>query len=186
MISTQKQLDTLSELRSRLLQTPEVYSTMIEALPNDFALWRPTEDRWNMSEILKHVLIAELHVFRPRMQAILRDSRPLLGSVDPESLLSEYGSEFPDDLEALLEIWRVERAESMELMNAVSEGDLHRVALHSTVGLLTLGELMHKWICHDFEHLRQLCRYAVWYEAPATGPLRRFISDALPEPKTVV
>ncbi len=180
MITTRAALDSLNQIRSRLLQTPEVFAVMLDALPGDFADWRPSDDRWSLQEILKHLLLCELHVFRPRALALLNGSRPVLPAVDPDSLLRDHGSDFPDDPELLLEIWRVERAESLELLHNATETDMTRVAVHAQAGLITLSELMHKWICHDFEHLRQISRYAVWYEAPSTGPLRKLISDSAP------
>lgn len=180
MITTRAALDSLNEIRSRLLQTPEVFAVMLDALPADFAHWRPSADRWCFTEILKHLLLCELHVFRPRALALLNGSRPVLPAVDPDALLRDHGSDLPDDPEQLLDIWRVERAESLELLHSIAETDMTRVAVHAQAGLITLSELMHKWICHDFEHIRQVSRYAVWYEAPFTGPLRKLISDSAP------
>jgi hypothetical protein len=78
---------------------------------------------------------------------------------DPADLLDEF-----------LEL----RESSLELVSGLRPDDLTRSGEHVTVGRLAVVDLLHEWVHHDRNHLKQLLanvQARVW---PEMGNARRF------------
>ena len=52
--------------------------------------------------------------------------------------------------------------------------DLARGGRHPEVGRLTIGDLLHEWVHHDRNHLRQILVNVQAYVWPAMGNAQRF------------
>jgi hypothetical protein len=66
------------------------------------------------------------------------------------------------------------RQSSLELVSGLGLEDLNRAGEHVEVGRLAVRDVLHEWVYHDRNHLRQLLanvQARVW---PAMGNARRF------------
>jgi hypothetical protein len=66
------------------------------------------------------------------------------------------------------------RRDSAALVAGLRPADLERGGRHPKVGRLRVGELLHEWVHHDRNHLRQMLantQAAAWYHM---GNARRF------------
>ena len=77
--------------------------------------------------------------------------------------------------ELLSELSRL-RSGSLELLHTLRSADLERGGDHVTVGRLTVRDLLHEWVHHDRNHLRQALANVQAYVWPQMGNARRFSS----------
>ena len=78
------------------------------------------------------------------------------------------------DPQSLLDAFASLRAQGVELVQGLLPADLGRSGLHPEVGELTVGELVHEWVHHDRNHVKQILtnvQLVVW---PAMGNAQRF------------
>jgi hypothetical protein len=78
------------------------------------------------------------------------------------------------DGKALLDELLRRRAESVTLVAALGSNDLMRAGRHPTVGPLRVNDVLHEWVHHDRNHLRQILANVQSYAWPHMGNARRF------------
>ncbi len=66
------------------------------------------------------------------------------------------------------------RDDGIALVEGLGSDDLDRFAIHRTVGRVTVTNLLHEWVFHDRNHIRQLLANAQARAWPAMGNARRF------------
>jgi hypothetical protein len=66
------------------------------------------------------------------------------------------------------------RHASIELVRSLSEADLARSGMHPKVGELFVRDLLHEWIHHDRNHVKQLLAIAQERVWPHMGNAQRF------------
>lgn len=72
-------------------------------------------------------------------------------------------------------------ASSVALVAGLTAADLARAGRHPEVGRLRIGDLLHEWVHHDRNHVRQLLANAQAAAWPHLGNARRFSRPELPE-----
>ena len=60
---------------SVLRQTPEILEKMLETAKDEQLDWKPSEDRWSISEVLGHLNHLEREMYRKRVQQFLDQVR---------------------------------------------------------------------------------------------------------------
>ena len=68
------------------------------------------------------------------------------------------------------------RGESLVLVRSLKPEELERAGLHPQVSRLTVDELIHEWVHHDANHLRQAYANVEAYVWPQMGNTRNFSS----------
>jgi hypothetical protein len=66
------------------------------------------------------------------------------------------------------------RRESVKLVRSLRPDQLARGGVHPQVGRLTVDELLHEWVHHDGNHLRQALGNVQAYVWPNMGNAQRF------------
>ncbi|TMC99955.1 MAG: DinB family protein [Chloroflexi bacterium] len=66
------------------------------------------------------------------------------------------------------------RGKSLELVRALRPEQIQRGGTHPEVGRLTVEDLLHEWVHHDGNHLRQALANVQAYVWPNMGNARRF------------
>ena len=69
------------------------------------------------------------------------------------------------------------RAESLALLDLLTEADLGKTSRHAELGLVTMEELLNEWAAHDTMHIVQGERALMQAFVPGTGPWRSFFAD---------
>ena len=59
-------------------------------------------------------------------------------------------------------------------MAGLREADLGRGGHHPTVGYLRVGDLLHEWVHHDRNHLKQILSNVQAYTWPHMGNAQKF------------
>jgi hypothetical protein len=161
------------EVAALLRATAATIRAELGALPEEVASWRPGPGEWCVKEALGHLIEAERRGFAGRVEQILAEPAPRFTPWDqPAVARARRDHERP--LTDLLAEFEPLRAASATLVAGLTEADLDRGGQHPTVGYLRIGDLLHEWVHHDRNHVRQMLaavQAAVW---PHMGNARRF------------
>ncbi|HKF19205.1 MAG TPA: DinB family protein [Candidatus Dormibacteraeota bacterium] len=153
----------------------KAFETELTALPDLIASWHPAPGEWCVKEVVGHVVEAERRGFAGRIREILAADRPRLDTWDQVGVARQRGDCDRALADLLSELSRL-RASSLELLTALRPEDLERGGDHVTVGYLTVRDLLHEWVHHDRNHLRQVLANVQAYVWPQMGNARRFSS----------
>jgi hypothetical protein len=148
----------------------------IAAHPDDVLAWHPAPGEWCAKEVLGHLIESERRGFAGRIRLILAGDEPSLEAWDQgEVARARHDCQRP--AAALIAELDALRRDSAGLVAGLRPADLERAGRHPKVGRLRVGELLHEWVHHDRNHLRQMLantQAAAW---PHMGNARRFTTD---------
>jgi len=145
----------------------------LAALPDDVLGWHPAPGEWCAKEVLGHIIESERRGFAGRIRLILANDEPRLENWN-QIEVAQARRDCDRTGPALLAEFDALRRDSVALVAGLQVGDLARGGLHPQVGQLRVGDLIHEWVHHDRNHLRQLLanvQAAAW---PHMGNARRF------------
>lgn len=171
----------MSELSPRqvvalLRSSATAFRSELEALPEEAADWHPAEGEWCAKECLGHVIEAEKRGFAGRIRHILEADEPAFEEWDQVAVERERDDCHRDLAELLSEFLKLREA-SVGLVAGLRPEQLDRSGVHERVGRLTIRDLMHEWVHHDRNHLRQLLANTQAYVWPSMGNAQKFAGD---------
>jgi hypothetical protein len=143
------------------------------AVPPAVLAWHPAAGEWCAKEVLGHLIEAERRGFAGRIRIILANDNPTFESWD-QNEVSRARHDCERDWGALLTEFSALREESAVLVAGLAPPDLARGGQHPKVGYLRAGELLHEWVHHDRNHLRQMLANFQAYVWPHMGNTQRF------------
>jgi len=144
-----------------------------EAAPDALLRWRPAPEEWCVLEVVGHLIETEERGFAGRIRTILAEERPQFTTWDPSAVARERQDERRDPAELLAEFVR-RRTAGIAIVETLKATDLDRGGDHPEVGFLTVNDLIHEWIHHDGNHLRQMLANVQSYIWPSMGSAQRF------------
>jgi hypothetical protein len=133
----------------------------------------PAPGQWCAREVLGHLIEAERRGFAGRIRILLDGGDPQLQAWDPDEVARQR-HDCERDTTALLDDFIRLRAESVTLVAALRPQDLTRSGRHPKVGPLHVQDLLHEWIHHDANHLRQILANVQSYVWPHMANTQRF------------
>ena len=167
---------TPGEAAEMLRRTPAALRTALAALPDRLLAWHPAPGAWCAKAVVGHLVEAERHDFAGRVRAILHEPEPRLAASDQEQLARgrrDCGRDIADLIAELAEV----REASVALVAGLAEPDLRRGGYHPTIGHVRVGGLIHEWVSHDSNHIRQALAKLQAFVWPHIGNTRRFYQE---------
>ncbi len=148
----------------------------VGAAPEDALRWRPEPAEWCILEVIGHLIEAEQRGFAGRIRQILE--RPGLGLTawDQNAVAISRRDHERDPRTLLEELTRL-RTAAVDLVNSLTAADLARHGEHPKVGRLLVSNLLHEWVHHDRNHMRQMQANLQAYVWPHMGNAQRFSTD---------
>jgi DinB family protein len=145
----------------------------MEALGDELCRWRPAENEWCANEVLGHLLEAERRGFNGRIRTILAEDEPRLVGWDQVGVARER-RDHEKRSQDLLSEFEALREDSAQLVESLRADHLPRIGHHPDVGALSVQDLIHEWLHHDRNHVKQLLSNVQAYAWPRMGNARRF------------
>jgi hypothetical protein len=164
---------TSSEVADLLDMSGQAFGSTLDALSPAVASWHPAAGEWCVNEVVGHVIEAEKNGFAGRIQLILGGDEPDLPTWDRDGIAETRNDCSRDPKELRQELLDL-RAHSVQLVRSVRPDQLERAGTHPDVGRLTVEDLLHEWVHHDGNHLRQALGNVQAYVWPKMGNARRF------------
>lgn len=143
------------------------------SLPAELLAWRPGPEEWCALEVVGHLTEADERGFAGRIRTILAEERPRFLGWDP-SAVARARRDAERGPSAVLDEFTRRRTTSIALVETLTAEDLGRGGVHPEVGFLTVRDLLHEWVHHDANHVRQALANIQAYSWPHMGNARRF------------
>jgi hypothetical protein len=143
------------EVVASLQSTPAVLRNLLYSLPSEMFTWHPTHGRWCIKEVVGHLIEADRHDFIGRIRLILDQVEPRL-TVSDQAEIARMRHDCDHDLHELLDEFSNQRSGSLSFISTFGDNELHRGGVHPTIGYLHIGNLLHEWVYHDMNHVRQI------------------------------
>jgi DinB family protein len=148
---------------------------MLGSLPAQIASRRPAEGEWCVNECVGHLIEAERRGFAGRIKSMLDEDEPRLLPWDAAQVAKARG-DCEGDLAELLREFTTLRNQSVALVRSMKASDTERAGMHPVVSRITVDEILHEWVHHDANHLRQALANVQAFMWPAMGATQRFSS----------
>jgi DinB superfamily len=148
----------------------------LAAAPEAALAWHPAPGEWCVKETLGHILEAERRGFNGRIRRILEEEDPALRAWDQQGVARERQDCARPTLELLREFTDM-RADSLRLINGLEPSVLARGGEHETVGHLRVADLLHEWVHHDRNHLKQMLSNIQAYVWPNMANAQKFAGE---------
>ena len=165
----------LKESLAILSKTPQVVSSVLRGLPEEWLTCREDEDSWNSLEIVAHLIHGENEDWVVRAKIILGD-----GSKEFEPFEREAGFEglTPSDLAGMLDRFASLRSSNIQAIRDMNlnEGDYAKTGIHPEFGGVNLRQLLATWVVHDLGHIRQINRTLAIRYKEEVGPWEKYLS----------
>jgi hypothetical protein len=166
---------TPSEVAEILEASGDAVGRLMTSVPQSVARWRPASDQWCVNECVGHLIEAERRAFSGRIRIILEDAEPALEAWDAAEVARERG-DCERSSQELLDEFQALRRDSLQLLRSLKPEHLQRGGIHPQVARLTVDELLHEWVHHDGNHLRQAYANVQAYMWPQMGNTQTFSS----------
>ena len=174
----------LEQIRAILETTPLRWAQLVERLPESALRERPAPAEWSAAECLQHIVDTERGVFPVRVAALRAEQD--IPAFDP---IQEGTQEPAASVAELAATFAQLRAASLQLLAGVTENLFDRSGVHSELGRVTLGQLIHEWAAHDLDHTIQAERALMQPFIRGCGPWQFYFAantiapgDAEPTP----
>lgn len=156
-----------------LAATPDILRGLMAGLTDEDARWKPAPDRFSIAEVLAHLSHSEGHCYRVRLDAIAHEQRPHIERDDAAMHLDLYRDRDPEDEFAHFE---EQRETNLDFLRELPDGvDALTPAIHSELGEVTLGQILHEWALHDLGHIRQVAELVRARKyLPGAGAFQRY------------
>ncbi len=164
---------TPGEVADLLESSGQSFASTLKALPPSVASWHPAPGEWCVNEVVGHVIVTEKNGFAGRIRVLLGADEQDLPKYDRDGL-QKTRDDCARDPKALAQEMIGVRGESLELVRSLRPEQLKRGGLHPDVGRLTVDDLLHEWVHHDGNHLRQALANVQAYVWPNMGNARCF------------
>jgi len=167
---------TPGEVADLLESSGGAFASTLNALSPHVASWHPAPGEWCANEVVGHVIVIETRGFAGRIRLIILNSgadEPDLPGYDRDGIQKNRNDCARDPKELALELLDLRR-DSLELVRPLRAEQLQRGGTHPNVGRLTVEDLLHEWVHHDANHLRQALANVQAYVWPNMGNARRF------------
>jgi hypothetical protein len=146
-------------LISRLSAFPDALRATCAIVSDADARRNPADNAWSIAQIALHLLLEEQQDFRVRVLSTLRAPDAPWPPIDPERAVAETWGNGGLALEAILDDFARERADSVAQLRAIAPGaDWSRTHHHPKLGPFSAGQLLACWCAHDSLHLRQIAK----------------------------
>jgi hypothetical protein len=155
----------------------------VQALPPVATEWHPGPREWCVKEVLGHLIEAERRGFAGRIRTILEKGGPIKNWDQVKVARARRDCRRPPG--AVLGEFLEVRAASIRLVGGLRRSELQRRGHHPTVGYLSVEDLLHEWVHHDRNHVRQLLANLQAFAWPHMGNAQKFsrpVPGRLPQP----
>jgi hypothetical protein len=161
------------EVVASLQSTPAVLRHLLRPLPRDMLTWHPLPGKWCINEVVGHLIEADRHDFMGRIRLILDHKEPRL-TVSDQAEVARMRHDCDHDLHALLDELSQQRRGNLAFIVTFGDQELQRGGVHPTIGHLHIGNLLHEWVYHDMNHLRQIGANVQGFLWEHLGNMQRF------------
>jgi hypothetical protein len=145
----------LDETADLLLNTVALLRRRFTAFPARAAGWHPEIKKWCAKEIVGHLIEEDSRDFVGRIRTMVEEQEPAL-KVNDQDEVARSRRDCDRNLSDLLDEFEAIRMQSVAFVKRLGADDLDKAGIHPRIGRIRVRELLHEWVYHDLNHLRQI------------------------------
>jgi len=156
-----------------LEKTPHLLETLLGDLSGELLHWKPSPDRWSISEVLAHLAALE-QVYAERSLRMVVEDSPALMKYDLAGA-SSRGEYSRGSAGENLALFTRTRRSTLALLIGLPASAGACTGVHPELGTVTLAQMLNEWANHDLGHLRQIAElYRAHAFHPHSGPFMKY------------
>lgn len=144
-----------SKFKKVLASNQKVFKNLLSDLNEEIYLWRPQPDKWNLLDIICHLVDEEKEDFGFRLKHVLETPQKKMPSINPANWVIERKYQ-EQNFKKKLNEFMTERKMSIEWLSKLSNPNWNSFYTHPKLGVLSAGMFLNNWIAHDYLHIRQI------------------------------
>ena len=156
------------EIFNKLEQNGLVFKQLLSGIEPDEYLWKQSQDKWCMLEIICHLYDEECEDFRIRLRYVLEDPDRDPPKINPVAWVRERSYLAQNFTEVLLNFEK-ERRESVKWLRSLQNPKWSNAYEHRKFGNMSGHMYLSNWLAHDFLHIKQITRLKYDYLKFITG-----------------
>jgi hypothetical protein len=165
-----------NEIAALLESAAAAIRAEVEALPKAVTTFHPAEGEWSVNEVIGHLIEAERRGFAGRIKIFLASKDPQVEAWDQNEVARGRRDDMKTAAKLAAELDRM-RAESVALVRGLKAADLKRGGQHPKVGWLRVEDILHEWVHHDRNHIKQIHGNVQAWTWPHMGNTQKFSGD---------
>jgi hypothetical protein len=118
-------------------------------------LYRPSDDEWSIKELLGHLIDSDRDIWWPRILALKNSDGAVFNDVDQQDLVTQHRWQTLPIEDILAQLMRVRWDYAMQL-NAIPEKFFERSGTHSTLGTISMLDIVQILVTHDTLFLEKI------------------------------
>jgi len=153
-----------------LERTPFVLEKLLQNISPAWAMNNEGKDTFSPYDVLGHLIHGEKTDWIPRLEIILSNSKDrTFHRYDRFAQFTESEGKTLNELVAEFKELRKKNIETLKSKNP-GENDLIKTAIHPSLGIVTLQQLLATWAVHDLSHIAQIARVMAKQYKEEVGP----------------
>lgn len=153
-----------------LERTPAVLQTLLSDLHEDWTMNNEGPETFSPYDVIGHLIHGEKTDWRDRAKIILEygESKTFI----PYDRFAQFEESKGKLLQQLLSEFEKLRAENLNWLKSLKleEIDFDKRGIHSSLGQVTLRQLLSTWVIHDLSHIAQVARVMAKQYKEEMGP----------------
>ncbi len=169
-VSCNKMKLTIDKSIEILERTPDVLSSLLLGLSEEWAAAREGENTWSAYDVVGHLIHGEKTDWMVRINLILsKNENKTFESFDR---FAQFENSKGKSLGELLAEFKALRGKNMAQLKSlnIEHTQLSQTAIHPSFGEVTLNQLLATWVVHDLDHLAQISRVMAKQYKYEVGP----------------
>ncbi len=161
---------TRQERNAKIESFGRAYGQLTEALqqyPKEMWKFKPTPQQWSIHQIVLHIADTEAHAYT-RFRTFIAEPGSTIMAFDQDKWANHLNYH-QQSLEDALELFRIQRKLTYELIKNLPEEYWNRTVVHSEKGSLQLDEWLDFYEKHVPKHIEQMKRTAAFWKLAARG-----------------
>lgn len=152
----------------QLEKNKTLFYQLFSGVTREEYLWKPSEDKWCLLEIICHLYDEEREDFRTRTRSTLETPDQALPMFDPVAWVTER-KYLEKDYQSMVANFLAERTASVNWLRSLDNPNWQNAFQHPSLGPLTAHHFLSNWLAHDYLHIRQATKLKYGYLKELTG-----------------
>jgi len=139
-----------------------VFSDLLKNKSKEEYLWKPSPEKWCLSEIICHLYDEEREDFRARVSCTLETPGQQPPPINPVGWVTER-KYIEQDYDLMVGKFMDERKISINWLKSLKDPKWNNSYEHPKLGPLSAEHFLANWLAHDIFHFRQIIRLQYEY-----------------------
>ena len=141
----------------KLRHNKEVFASLLAEVSEEEYMWKQSEEKWCLLEIVCHLRDEEVEDFLTRVKYTLLTPHIPPPPINPQAWVKER-TYLEQDYNMVLKKFLNERDQSVNWLQSLNNPQWDNNFVHPKHGPRTASMYLANWLAHDYHHIRQINR----------------------------